>query len=104
MKICVEHITALLFQLQMFGIPIKAPTNILCDNESVVKNSSKIESVLHKKHSSSIAYHAVRWAMAAVIVRIEWINTNEKLADAFTKRLSAIKKGIIYLVIGCTKM
>jgi hypothetical protein len=49
------------FKLRMFGIPIVEghATNIFCDNESVVKNSTKVESVLNKKHSS-IADHYVR--------------------------------------------
>ena len=34
-------------------------TNIFCANENVVKNSTKLESVLNKKHNS-IAYHYTR--------------------------------------------
>ena len=71
MKTYVEYITALRFKLRMFGIPINGETDILCDNESVVNNSSKIESVLNKKYSS-IAFHAVRWTVAAGIVRVGW--------------------------------
>ena len=95
MKTCVEHIAALRFKLRMFGIPVNDGADILCDNESVVNNSSKIESVLNKKHSS-IAYHAVRWAVAAGVVRVGWINTNENLADAMTKRLPAIKRDYLF--------
>ena len=94
-KTCVEHIAALRFKLRMFSIPVNGEANILCDNESVVNNSSKIESVLNKKHSS-IAYHALRWAVAAGIVRIGWNNTNENLADAMTKRLPAIKRDYLF--------
>ena len=73
----------------MFGIPIQEDhaMNVFCDNESVVKNSSRIESTLNKKHSS-IAYHYVRWAVAAGIISVAWIDSKENLADAFTKRLS----------------
>ena len=95
MKTCVEHIAALRFKSRMFGISVNGEANILCDDESVVNNCSKIESVLNKKHSS-IAYHAVRWAVAAGIVRIGWINTNENLADAMTKRLPAIKRDYLF--------
>jgi hypothetical protein len=57
------------FKLRMFGVPIVKDhaTNIFCDNESVVKNSMKIESILNKKHSS-VAYHYIRWAVAAGII------------------------------------
>ena len=60
-------------------------TNIYYDNESVVKNSTKLESVLNKKHNS-IAYHYARWNVAAGIVTIAW----------FTKRLSAMVREYIF--------
>ena len=47
------------YKLRMMGIPIMRPTNIFCDNQSVVNNSTKPESVLKKKHLS-ICYHEVR--------------------------------------------
>ena len=40
------------YKLRMMGIPITGPTNIFCDNQSVVNNSTKPESVLKKKHLS----------------------------------------------------
>ena len=69
MKICVEHIVALRFKLRMFGVPVDDTTKILCDNQSVVRNSSKLESSLNKKHCS-LAYHSVRWVIAASIIQI----------------------------------
>lgn len=95
LKTCVEQITALRFKLRMFGIPISGTTDVLCDNESMVNNSSKIESVLHKKHVA-IAYHAVRWAVAAGIVRVGWISTHDNIADAMTKRLPAVKRDYLF--------
>ena len=74
----------------MFGIPIDEPTKILCDNQSVVTNSSKVDSTLNKKHCS-IAYHSVRWAVAAGSAIIRWINTDLNIADAMTKRLTVAK-------------
>ena len=75
----------------MFGVPIDGPTKVLCDNKSVVDNSSKIESVLNKKHNS-IAYHAVRWVVAAGTMIIGKIHTDFNLADAMTKRLTEMKR------------
>ena len=63
-KTCIEHVSAIRYKIRMFGVPIDGPTNVLCDNESVVKNSSNVDSRLYKKHVS-IACHAVRWAVAA---------------------------------------
>ena len=38
------------YKLRMMGVPIKGPTNVYCDNEAVVSNSSMAESTLKKKH------------------------------------------------------
>ena len=73
----------------MFGISIsedKLSTYILCNNESVVKNSTLVESVLNKRHNS-IAYHYARWNVAAGVVQLSWVNGDINLADLFTKRL-----------------
>ena len=75
----------------MFGIPISEErfgTNIFCDNASVVKNTSNVDSSLNKKHSA-VAYNFVRWNVAAGVCRVAWISTHENLADAMTKRLSS---------------
>ena len=71
----------------MFGILIDGPADVLCDNLIVVKNSSILSSALNKKHNS-IAYHAVRWAVAAEIIRVGKIYTKLNLVDAMTKRLT----------------
>ena len=86
---------ALRFKLRMFGIPLYGPTDVLCDNMGVVNNSSKIESILDKKHSS-IAYHAVRWSVAANIIRVGWIEGDFNLADAMTKRLPSTKRNFLF--------
>ena len=95
MKACMERIVGIRFKLQMFGIPIDGATDVLCDNQSVLNNSSKFESTLDKKHAS-IAYHAVRWAVAAGIIRVGKVHKDDNLADAFTKRLSATKREYLF--------
>ena len=55
-RIAVELIEGLRYKLRMFGIPIDGPTNVFCDNQSVVTNATMPESVLKRKHNS-IAYH-----------------------------------------------
>jgi hypothetical protein len=81
----------------MFGIPIVEgyATNVFCDNESVVKNSINVESVLNKKHSS-VAYYYVRWAVAAGIITVAWIRSEENLADPFTKRLVEVTREYLF--------
>jgi hypothetical protein len=73
----------------MFGVPIVKDhaTNVFCDNESIVKNATKIESILNKKHSS-VFYHYIRWAVADGIILVAWIPTGENLSVVFTKRLA----------------
>ena len=85
-KIAVEIIEGLRYKLRMMGIEVDGPTNLFCDNDSVVKNSSSPESTLKKKHNS-IAYHRVREAQAAGAIRITHEDGLTNLADLFTKLL-----------------
>ena len=94
-KDCAEHITELCLKLHMLGIPVVEYTKIIYDNESVVKNSSILSSSLNKEHVF-IAYHFVRWHIAAGVIKIAWIETNANLADAMTKILTADKRGGLF--------
>ena len=57
-KMATEIIQALRYKLHVIGIPIDGPTNMFCDNEAVVRNSTMPESMLRKKHVA-ICYHRV---------------------------------------------
>lgn len=85
-KTAVEMIEGLRYKLRMMGIPILGATNVFCDNESVVKNSTRPESVLKKKHNA-IAYHRVREAQAAGHIRMAKEDGDTNLADILTKCL-----------------
>jgi hypothetical protein len=100
LKTCIEAITALRYKLRMFGIPIADegeinPAHIFCDNETVTKNSTLVESTLNKKHSS-IAYHYVRWNVAAGLATIAWIPSGENLSDPFTKILNDTARDYLF--------
>ena len=86
-----ESIVALRYKLRMFGVEIDGPTDVLCDNQSVVFNSSHIDSALNKKHNA-LAYHATRWSVAAGILRVGKIDTKDNISDAFTKRLTHMQR------------
>jgi len=88
LKVCLEAIEHLRFKLRCFGVPLPSgePTHVFCDNESVVKNTTNVESTLHKKHSS-VAYHYCRWSVAAGVITLAHISTHDNIADCFTKRL-----------------
>jgi hypothetical protein len=59
MKTAIEMIKGMRYKLRMFGIPVNGETNVFCDNEAVVHNSTKPESTLKKKHTA-ISYHRAR--------------------------------------------
>jgi hypothetical protein len=85
MKNAIELIEALRYKLQMFGIPVKEPTNVFCDNEAVCKNTTRPESTLTRKHHS-------REAVAVGTVRITKEGTLTNLSDLFTKAMAAPKR------------
>jgi len=86
LKVAIDHVEALRYKLRMFGIPLDGPTSIICDNESVVKNTTHSESTLKRKHLS-IAYHRCREAIAAGCVRIANELGEYNPADVLTKLL-----------------
>jgi len=88
LKTAIEMIEGLRYKLRMMGIEVDGSTDVFCDNESVVKNSTRPESALKKKHNA-ISYHRVREAQAAGIVRIAHEDGDTNLADLLTKCLAA---------------
>ena len=54
----------------------------------------RVESVLNKKHLS-IAYHAVRKAVAAGIMRVGKEHTSTNLGDLFTKCLTQVQRNAL---------
>jgi hypothetical protein len=85
-KIAVKLVEALRYKLRMFGVPLEGVANMFVDNQSVVVNATVPSSTLKKIHNS-IAYHRVREAIAAKIIRIAKVNGKKNLADMFTKPL-----------------
>jgi len=89
LRISVEMLEALRYKLRMLGVPLEGPSNVFCDNKSVVTNSTVPTSTLKKKHNS-IAYHRVREAVAAGILQIAKVQSSENLADLLTKSLPGV--------------
>ena len=81
----------LCYKLRMLGILVEEPARIYCDNESVVKSTSYLESALKKKHCS-IAYHRICESVAARKILIFHEGTNTNLIDLFTKVLPFDKR------------
>ena len=51
LKLAVKLVIALQYKLRMFGVPLEGPTDMLCENGAVFKNTSTPESVLCKETS-----------------------------------------------------
>ncbi|MEM7375710.1 MAG: reverse transcriptase domain-containing protein, partial [Bacteroidota bacterium] len=90
LRIAVEMALELRYKLRMMGIKFNPVTTILCDNMSVVINAQFPTSSLKKKHNA-VAYHKVREAVSAGIVRIGHIRSELNLADILTKPLSPLR-------------
>jgi hypothetical protein len=99
LKTAVEMIEGLRYKCRMMGIELDGATNVFCDNQSVVKNTTRPESALKKKHNA-ISYHRVREAQAAGIVRIAHEDGKTNLADVLTKCLPGptLKRLISYIL------
>ena len=72
---------------RLLGIKINGPCDAFCDNESVVKNTTRPESPIKKKHNS-IAYHEARGSIASGAIRIAKEDGGTNIADLFTKLLA----------------
>ena len=94
MRQAFEMIKALNYKLRMFGIPIDGPAQVFGDNNAVILNSSVPESTLKKKHHS-VNYNYVRECVAAGIGLVYKVDTNENLADLFTKVLDKVKRKML---------
>ena len=103
LRIAKEMIVSLRYKLQMFGVPLRGPASILCDNQGVVKNASIPESALSKRHNA-INYHTVREAVAAGIIRVGKEDGTTNLADAFTKCLDRPRRYELFSKIGYSSM
>jgi hypothetical protein len=91
LKTAMEANWALRYKLRIMGVPIDGQTYVYCDNMSVVNNTTKPKSMLKKK-SNSIAYHAVREAVAMKEMVIAYIKSEENIADLMTKVLGGGEK------------
>ena len=68
----------------MLGVKVEKQSLLLGDNMSVVFNTTLPSSQLKKKHNAC-AYHRVREAIAAGIVRFAHIDSKDNIADIMTK-------------------
>jgi hypothetical protein len=85
-RVATELILEVRYMLRSLGVALDGPTWMLGDNMSVVLNTTVPSSVLKKKYNG-IAYHRVREAIAARIMRFAYIKSEENVSDVLTKPL-----------------
>jgi hypothetical protein len=86
-RVATELILEGRYMLQSLGVALDGPALMLGDNMSVVLNTTAPSSVLKKKHNA-IAYHRVREAIAARIMRFAYIKSEENVSDVLKKPLT----------------
>ena len=90
MKQATEFVRGLRYKLRIMGIKVDEPAFVFGDNKSVLCNTTAPESTLKKK-SNAITYHFVREGIAHDELWTVYVNTDENVADLFTKPLSGAK-------------
>ncbi|MGH3053743.1 MAG: Ty1/Copia family ribonuclease HI, partial [Gaiellaceae bacterium] len=83
-RTAVEHLKGVRFSLRMLGISLDEPCIVFGDNLAVVTNATEPASMLKKKHLG-ISYHLVREAVAAGIITVYHISSEENPANPLTK-------------------
>ncbi len=91
MQIAKDMVSALRIKLKCFGIPIFGQTNVFCDNNAVVQNTSIPESTISKKHNA-INHHIIREAVAAGIICVGKEDMLTNIDDVFTKLVPFTRK------------
>jgi hypothetical protein len=83
-EICLRKLFSSMFDLEMEG------TMIICGNQSCIKMTKN--SIFHDKTKNiEIWYHYISDMVQKGVVNLQYVGTNEKVADVLTKPLSHMK-------------
>ena len=72
------------YKLHFFAVEIDGPLEVLCDNKSVVTNSSVPELIL-SHFQNYICYHRVREAQSCGRIAYQWIPGYKNFANFYFK-------------------
>ena len=97
-QIARDLIVALQYKVIMFGVTLDGPTDVMCDNQGVVKNTIFPQLALCKIHNA-VNYHVVREAAAAGILGVGKEDMETNLADLITKILGWKRRHQLFLNI-----
>ena len=79
------------YKLRMSVIPVEEATQVLCNNQAMVRNTTMPESTLKIKHNS-IAYHCNWKCIALGMAIVGKVNTDNNVTDLGTKVLPLPKR------------
>ena len=82
----VEQIIDIRYTLRMFGVPLDGPAWLLGDSQAVINSTTIPHSSLSKRWNA-LLYHRCHEAVAAGIVRFEFLPGRETPSDILTKNL-----------------
>ena len=91
MKVRVETLHTIQYQLRMMGIPISGASYVYGDDMLVIHNTSKPESTLKKKCNAT-AYHAINKAVAMGESLTWHLRSENNPADVLTKVVTGQKR------------
>ena len=79
MRIARDLIASLQYKLRAFGVHLDGPSDVMCDNQGVVNNTSLNHYNFGKKHNT-VNYNVVREVAASGILRVRNEDTETNLA------------------------
>ena len=79
------------YTLHMLGVPV-IDSYMFSDNQSVLTNSTVPHSQLNKRHNA-LAYHRVREAIAAAVMKFFKIDGKKNPSDILSKHCGTPKRG-----------
>jgi hypothetical protein len=82
-RVATEIILEVRYMLRSLGVALDGSALMLGDNMSVVLNTTTVPSSVLKKKHNAIAYHRVREAIAARIMRFLFIKSEENVIEKF---------------------
>ena len=107
-KTAIEQIIGIRTALRYMGIEVKGPTYLFGDNSSVISSSTIPHSQLNRRHMA-LSFHKVREAIAARIVRFDFINSEDNPADVVSKhwgyqQVGSLIQYLLFLPSGNNKL
>lgn len=73
--------------MEEIGHPLKGPLPVFCDNEAAISNATGEEVSFKRSKHINVKYHKIHERVANNEIKVEYIPSEENVADVFTKPL-----------------